>query len=113
MSLQLSECPKSESLRKGWELLSILLTFVVPTSQTVQTTIVKFVESSSDPLLDCPEFSTSRYAKHCLKRLQLPINAFKPSIAAVQQARYNIFYPSMFGTSLEQVIFGEQYLRAL
>lgn len=81
-----------------------MLFFVVPTSAVVHDTIIKFVEASSDPLLDCPEFSTSRYAKHCLKRLQLPINSFKPSLAAVQQARYNIFYPSMFGTSLEELM---------
>ncbi|KAI6226071.1 Rho GTPase-activating protein 39 [Aphelenchoides besseyi] len=101
---QLTDNPRSESFRKGWELLGIILFFFVPATPQVQNDVIKFVESCSDPLLDSPEFSTSRYAKHCLKRLQLPINCFKPSTANVQQARYNIFYPSMFGTSLEELM---------
>jgi hypothetical protein len=36
--------------------------------------------------------------------LQLPINCFKPSMASIQEARYQIFYPSMFGTSLEELM---------
>ncbi|KAI6241170.1 hypothetical protein M3Y99_00339800 [Aphelenchoides fujianensis] len=101
---QLTENPKPESLRKGWELLGILLFFFVPATADVQNELIKFVESSTDALLDSPEFSASHYAKHCLKRLQLPINCFKPSTAAVQQARYNILNPSMFGTDLEELM---------
>lgn len=101
---QLTDNPSPASLRKGWELLSILLFFFVPASPEIHSDVLRFVEPSSDPLLDCPEISTSRYAKHCLKRLQLPINCFKPSLPAVQEARYQIFYPSMFGTSLEELL---------
>lgn len=101
---QLTENPSPTSLRKGWELLSILLFFFIPASPEVHANLLRFVEANCDPLLDCPELSTSRYAKHCLKRLQLPINCFKPSMASIQEARYQIFYPSMFGTSLEELM---------
>ncbi|KAI6182634.1 Rho GTPase-activating protein 39 [Aphelenchoides bicaudatus] len=101
---QLTDNPLPPSVRKGWELLSILLFFFVPVSKEIHSDVLRFVEACSDPLLDCLEMSTSRYAKHCLKRLQLPINCFKPSLLAVQEARYQIFYPSMFGTSLEELM---------
>jgi hypothetical protein len=101
---QITDNPRPESLRKGWELISILMFFFVPSSSEVHNDVLKFVECNADPLLDSPEFSTSRYAKHCLKRLQLPINFFKPSTTSIQQARYQIFYPSMFGTSLEELM---------
>ena len=71
--------------------------------------------------LDSPEVCVSQYAKHCLKRLQksTPItNSLRIILDAgfcfffllysflfiVQQARFKIFNPSMFCTSLEELM---------
>ncbi|CAD5206655.1 unnamed protein product [Bursaphelenchus okinawaensis] len=101
---QLSNNPKIDSLRRGWELLAIMLSFCIPCDNDVVFDVTSFVERCSDPLLDPPEFVCSKYAKHCFKRIQLPINFFKVSLESIQTARYNIFYPSMFGTTLEELM---------
>lgn len=101
---QLNSNPKVDSTRRGWELLAILLAFIIPSDPEVVSILTRFVESCNDPLLDPPEFVCSKYAKHCLKRIQLPINFLKLTVESVQQARYNIFYPSLFGTSLEELM---------
>ncbi|CAD5209661.1 unnamed protein product [Bursaphelenchus xylophilus] len=101
---QLSNNPKIDSLRRGWELLAIMLSFCIPNDPDVVHEVTTFVERCSDPLLDPSEFFCSKYAKHCFKRIQLPINFFKVSLESVQTARYNIFYPSMFGTTLEELM---------
>lgn len=67
---QLTDNPKCESLRKGWELLGIVLAFVLPVDEEVNRRLVTFVEQCSDHLLDSPELSTSQYAKHCIRRLE-------------------------------------------
>lgn len=70
---QLNENPRSDSIRKGWEMLGILLFFFIPLQTSfVYNCLLKFVESNSDPIFDSPEVCASQYAKHCLKRLQLP-----------------------------------------
>lgn len=70
---QLNENPRSDSIRKGWEMLGILLFFFIPLQNSpVYDRLIKFVESNSDPILDSPEVCASQYAKHCLKRVQLP-----------------------------------------
>lgn len=70
---QLNENLRSDSIRKGWEMLGILLFFFIPLQTSfVYNCLLKFVESNSDPIFDSPEVCTSQYAKHCLKRLQLP-----------------------------------------
>lgn len=101
---QLTNNPRLESVRRGWELLAIVLSFFAPAEPSVVQQLVQFVETATDALLDPPEFARSRYAKYCLKRAQLPINCLKPNLESVQQARYNIFYPSMFGTTLEELM---------
>jgi hypothetical protein len=101
---QLTENTKTESVRKGWELLGILLFFFVPQTSEVKEKLSKFVDNNSDSLLDGPDVSISQYAKHCLKRLRAPINNLKPSINAITQARFHIFNPSKFGASLEELM---------
>uniref|UniRef100_A0A914Z2R1 Rho GTPase-activating protein 39 n=1 Tax=Panagrolaimus superbus TaxID=310955 RepID=A0A914Z2R1_9BILA len=101
---QLTENAKADSVRRGWELLGILLFFFTPENAEVKEKLSKFVDNNSDSLLDGPEVSISQYAKHCLKRLQAPINNLKPSINAITQARFHIFNPSKFGASLEELM---------
>jgi hypothetical protein len=101
---QLTENPRPDSVKKGWELLGIVLFFSLPSSPDVKEELLRFVESHSDPLLDTPEVSASQYGRHCLKRLNLPVIGGKINVEAIQQARYNIFHPPKFGTALEELM---------
>ncbi|KAH7728377.1 Rho GTPase-activating protein domain containing protein [Aphelenchoides avenae] len=101
---QLTDNPKPESVKKGWELLGIVLFFYKPTSAEVRDELLKFVESNCDPLLDTPEVQASQYGRHCLKRINLPTIGGKLNADAIQQARYNIFHPPKFGTALEELM---------
>ncbi len=85
---QLRENPKSDSLRKGWELLGVCLGFVTPASEEVRMRVITFIEQYTDPLLDSPEISTSQYAKHCVKKLerqQQPISKPPVTVETVKQ----------------------------
>uniref|UniRef100_A0A7E4V0K5 Rho-GAP domain-containing protein n=1 Tax=Panagrellus redivivus TaxID=6233 RepID=A0A7E4V0K5_PANRE len=101
---QLTDNPRPHSVRKGWELLGIMLFFFLPRSSEIQQKLISFAEYNSDSLLDAPEVSVSQYAKHCLKRLQLPVSTMKPSKDAISKARFNIFHPSKFGATLEELM---------
>lgn len=106
-------------LGKGWELLGILLFFYLPTTIEVFNEVMKFSEANSDSILDTPELATSQYAKHCLKRLNISTTTTnsttnlttttnkqqqKLTIEGIRQARYNIFHPSKFGTTLDELM---------
>lgn len=102
---QLTDNIRIDSIKRGWELLSILLYFFLPFSPETHETLLKFVESNSDSLLDSPEVCVSQYAKHCMKRLQKQfLPALRLNVETVQQAKFHIFHPSMFGTSLEELM---------
>ncbi|KAI1731386.1 rhoGAP domain-containing protein [Ditylenchus destructor] len=103
---QLNENPKPDSVKRGWELLGIFLSVAgTPINQDVHDRLMKFVESNGDPILDSPEVTVSQYAKHCIKRLQLKVKIpAKPTVETIKQARYNIFYPSKFGTELDELM---------
>ena len=52
----------------------------------------------------------SHYASHCLRRLErmsqtgAKRGVRKPTVEEIQQARVQIFHPSMFGNTLEDVM---------
>uniref|UniRef100_A0A915E1A1 Rho-GAP domain-containing protein n=1 Tax=Ditylenchus dipsaci TaxID=166011 RepID=A0A915E1A1_9BILA len=85
IALSIVECCSSrDSIRKGWELLGIFLSLVgTPTSTDVHEKLLKFVESNGDPILDSPEVTPHNMPN---------------------TARYNIFYPSKFGTELAELM---------
>lgn len=106
---QLTDNPKPDSIRKGWELIGIISIFYLPSTIEAYNRVLKFAESNSDSILDSPEVAISHYAKHCLKRLQFSQTISngqlsKPTIEAIRQARYNIFHPSKFGTTLDELM---------
>jgi hypothetical protein len=99
-------------------LLAICLTFFPP-SEGFQAFLDNFIQRHCDPLLDIPEVIISHYAQHCarkLERIATSSNGWtgssnsgrkgmrKPSLDEVQEARIQIFNPSMFGNGLEEVM---------
>ena len=53
-SVQVSDNPRRESLRRGWELLAICLAFFPP-SETFQPYLLGFIQKHNNPNMDFPE----------------------------------------------------------
>ena len=53
-TVQVSDNPRRESLRRGWELLAICLGFFPP-SATFQPYLLGFIQKHRDPNMDFPE----------------------------------------------------------
>ncbi|XP_066904211.1 rho GTPase-activating protein 39 isoform X1 [Halyomorpha halys] len=112
---QTTENPRKDSLRKGWELMAICLYFFPP-SPKFQAYLEGYMNRHRDPSYDFPEVGkwpihvqVSHYASVACKRLQRigvhgkrPIR--KPTLEEIEQARLQIFRPSMFGSTLEEVM---------
>uniref|UniRef100_A0A1I8A562 Rho-GAP domain-containing protein n=1 Tax=Steinernema glaseri TaxID=37863 RepID=A0A1I8A562_9BILA len=108
LTKQLTENERTESLRKGWELLAITLSFVSPKSEEAKQSLLSFVEMHSDALLDTPEVAVSQFAQQCLKRLQRGAPASgarpKPTMELVQESRIHIFSPPQFSASIDELM---------
>jgi len=112
---QCSENPRRESLRRGWELLAICLAFFPP-SDTFFTYLLSFIQKHRDPHMDFPEVGPwtihaqiSHYAGICNKRLERigiggRLAAKKPTLEDIDQSRLQIFRPSMFGGTLQEIL---------
>ncbi|CAI5636768.1 unnamed protein product [Oreochromis niloticus] len=119
---QTTENFRYDSLERGWELMAICLAFFPPTPR-FHTYLEGYIYRHMDPLNDTKGVAISSYAKYCYrkltkaaltgaKKLFLPprdnILMFqgvqKPCIEEIKHARNAIFNPSMFGSSLEEVM---------
>ncbi|CAJ0577486.1 unnamed protein product, partial [Mesorhabditis spiculigera] len=80
---QLTDNIRPDSLRRGWELLAILLALVSPSPDMAEKVAV-FLERNSDSLLDSPEVAVSNFAHQCHKRLEKSQPKTKPTLATVQ-----------------------------
>ncbi|CAJ0963974.1 unnamed protein product, partial [Mesorhabditis belari] len=100
---QLTDNLKSDSLRRGWELLAILLALVAPSTEMADKLSV-FLDRHSDSLLDSPEVAVSNFAHQCHKRLEKNQPKFKPTLALVQESRVHIFNPPQFSANLEELM---------
>uniref|UniRef100_A0A0A9XYD1 Rho GTPase-activating protein 39 n=1 Tax=Lygus hesperus TaxID=30085 RepID=A0A0A9XYD1_LYGHE len=112
---QTTENPRRDSLRRGWELMAICLYFFPP-SPKFQAYLEGYMNRHRDPSYDFPEVGkwpihvqVSHYASVACKRLQRigsngkrPVR--KPTAEEIEQARIQIFRPSMFGSTLEEVM---------
>lgn len=52
---QLTGNERFDSIRRGWELLTIFLAFFSPSNQEVTQKLTGFIDANSDRLLDMPE----------------------------------------------------------
>ena len=113
---QTTDNPKKESLRRGWELVAICLSFFPP-SQTFSSCLYVYISKHRDPALD--EYhdvnkwpihvQISHYAAICSRRLERigdggRLAPRKPSVDDVDQSRLQIFRPSMFGGTLNETM---------
>ncbi|VDM38132.1 unnamed protein product [Toxocara canis] len=101
---QLSNNQRCDSLRRGWELLAIFLTFFAPSAEHVAQKLVRFIEANSDRLLDTPEVAVSHYAIQCSRRLSRVAQRVKPTLQLVQESRVHIFSPPQFCAPLEELM---------
>ncbi|GAB6028891.1 hypothetical protein CHUAL_004690 [Chamberlinius hualienensis] len=106
---QTTDNPQRDSLRRGWELLAICLAFFPP-SVKFYPYLEGYVNRHLDTSLDCPQIQISHYGAICSKRLKRIAQSGakkglkKPTIEEINQARIQIFRPSMFGNTLTEVM---------
>ncbi|GFY46814.1 rho GTPase-activating protein 39 [Trichonephila inaurata madagascariensis] len=98
-----------ESLVLGWELMAVCLTFFPP-SIKFQPYLEGYIKKHQSSSLDPPDLKISQYALVCGKRLEqishkgAARSLRKPTVEEIEQSRVQIFRPSMFGNSLEEVM---------
>ncbi|TRY78046.1 hypothetical protein TCAL_06622 [Tigriopus californicus] len=112
---QTTENLNRESLRRGWELMAICLSFFPP-SVTFSLALHAYIHKHRDPGLDYPDVGKwpihvqiSHYAGICAKRLDRigesgRLSPKKPVIEDIDQSRLQIFRPSMFGGTLTEIL---------
>lgn len=106
---QITDNPRRESLILGWELMAICLSFFPP-SVKFQPYLEGFISRHKDSSFDEPNFKISHYATVCSKRLERISKSGakkglrKPTLEEIDQSRIQIFRPSMFGNTLEEVM---------
>ncbi|XP_056337523.1 rho GTPase-activating protein 39 [Danio aesculapii] len=106
---QTTENFRYDSLQRGWELMAICLAFFPPTPR-FHNYLEGYIYRHMDPLNDTKGVAISSYAKYCYRKLQKAAlsgakkGLKKPSVEEIAYARNAIFRPSMFGSSLEEVM---------
>uniref|UniRef100_A0A3Q3MYY6 Rho GTPase-activating protein 39 n=1 Tax=Mastacembelus armatus TaxID=205130 RepID=A0A3Q3MYY6_9TELE len=130
---QTTENFRYDSLERGWELMAICLAFFPPTPR-FHTYLEGYIYRHMDPLNDtkgetlciidkvqCASYKkhstnityeqeTCSYAKYCYRKLTKAAltgakkGLQKPCLEEIKHARNAIFSPSMFGSSLEEVM---------
>ncbi|XP_035987540.1 rho GTPase-activating protein 39 isoform X3 [Fundulus heteroclitus] len=106
---QTTENFRYDSLERGWELMAICLAFFPPTPH-FHAYLEGYIYRHMDPLNDTKGVAISSYAKYCYRKLMKAAltgakkGLQKPSLEEIQHAKNAIFSPSMFGSSLEEVM---------
>ncbi|XP_017579244.1 rho GTPase-activating protein 39 isoform X1 [Pygocentrus nattereri] len=106
---QTTENFRYDSLQRGWELMAICLAFFPPTPR-FHNYLEGYIYRHMDPLNDTKGVAISSYAKYCYRKLQKAAltgakkGLKKPCLEEIAYARNAIFSPSMFGSSLEEVM---------
>ncbi|XP_034387457.1 rho GTPase-activating protein 39 [Cyclopterus lumpus] len=106
---QTTENFRYDSLERGWELMAICLAFFPPTPR-FHTYLEGYICRHTDPLNDTKGVAISSYAKYCYRKLTKAAltgakkGLQKPCVEEIKHARNAIFSPSMFGSSLDEVM---------
>ncbi|XP_055504932.1 rho GTPase-activating protein 39 isoform X1 [Leucoraja erinacea] len=106
---QTTENFRYESLARGWELMAICLAFFPPTPK-FHSYLEGYIYRHMDPLNDAKGVAISTYAKYCYRKLQKSAltgakkGLRKPSAEELRHATNAVFCPSMFGSSLEEIM---------
>ncbi|XP_029943508.1 LOW QUALITY PROTEIN: rho GTPase-activating protein 39 [Salarias fasciatus] len=106
---QTTENFRYDSLERGWELMAVCLAFFPPTPR-FHNYLEGYICRHMDPLNDTKGVAISSYAKYCYRKLTKAAltgakkGLQKPSAEEIVHARNAVFSPSMFGSSLEEVM---------
>nr|XP_014345889.1 PREDICTED: rho GTPase-activating protein 39 isoform X2 [Latimeria chalumnae] len=106
---QTTENFRYESLARGWELMAICLAFFPPTPK-FHSYLEGYIYRHMDPVNDTKGVAISAYAKYCHSKLQKAAllgakkGLKKPNLEEIKHAKNAIFSPSMFGSSLEEIM---------
>ncbi|XP_072567344.1 rho GTPase-activating protein 39-like isoform X1 [Paramormyrops kingsleyae] len=106
---QTTENFRYDSLERGWELMAICLAFFPPTPK-FHSYLEGYIYRHMDPLNDTKGVAISSYAKYCHRKLQkagltgAKKGLQKPSLEEIIYAHVAIFSPSMFGSTLAEVM---------
>ncbi|XP_064240800.1 rho GTPase-activating protein 39 isoform X2 [Aotus nancymaae] len=106
---QTTENFRLESLARGWELMAICLAFFPPTPK-FHSYLEGYIYRHMDPVNDTKGVAISTYAKYCYHKLQKAAltgakkGLKKPNVEEIRHARNAVFSPSMFGSSLQEVM---------
>ncbi|KAG9473816.1 hypothetical protein GDO78_004232 [Eleutherodactylus coqui] len=97
------------SLSLGWELIAISLGFFSP-SPKFQSYLEGYIYRHLEEASDQNSLPISTYAKYCYRKLQKVAvtggkkGLRKPTLEEIEQARQAILTPSLFGSSLEEIM---------
>uniref|UniRef100_A0A8C0UV36 Rho GTPase-activating protein 39 n=1 Tax=Cyanistes caeruleus TaxID=156563 RepID=A0A8C0UV36_CYACU len=106
---QTTENFRYESLARGWELMAICLAFFPPTPK-FHSYLEGYIYRHMDPVNDTKGVAISTYAKYCYNKLQKAAltgakkGLKKPNIEEIRHAKNAVFNPSMFGSSLQDIV---------
>lgn len=114
---QTTENPRRESLLRGWELLTIALSFIPP-SPTFQPALLGYLNRHRDPTFSrvFPDVNrwpihvqVNHYATVACQRLERigaggKKTAKRPQADDIEAARIQIFHASLFGNTLREVM---------
>ncbi|XP_038654532.1 rho GTPase-activating protein 39 isoform X1 [Scyliorhinus canicula] len=106
---QTTENFRYESLARGWELMAICLAFFPPTPK-FHSYLEGYIYRHMDPVNDAKGVAISTYAKYCYRKLQKSAltgakkGLRKPSTDEIRHATNAVFCPSMFGSSLDEIM---------
>ncbi|XP_038615973.1 rho GTPase-activating protein 39 isoform X2 [Tachyglossus aculeatus] len=106
---QTTENFRYESLARGWELMAICLAFFPPTPK-FHSYLEGYIYRHMDPVNDTKGVAISTYAKYCYNKLQKAAltgakkGLKKPNIEEIRHAKNAVFSPSMFGSSLQEIM---------
>nr|KAG5694187.1 hypothetical protein BaRGS_016033 [Batillaria attramentaria] len=109
LTRQTTENKREESLQRGWELFAMCLHFFPPTPRFFSY-LEGYISKHMDHTLDMPNVPVSHFATHCSQRLERIMQTGakkgvrKPALEEVEQAMKSIFHPSMFGSTLDDVL---------
>ncbi|XP_062580811.1 rho GTPase-activating protein 39-like isoform X4 [Saccostrea cucullata] len=108
---QTTENRKGDSLQKGWEMIAICLYFFPPSTKFsgyLEGIIAKHLDESNNIITT--ETPLSHFALQCQRRLEKIMASGpkkgqrKPNVDEIEQAKKSVFSPSMFGSSLDDIM---------
>uniref|UniRef100_H3C2H1 Rho GTPase-activating protein 39 n=1 Tax=Tetraodon nigroviridis TaxID=99883 RepID=H3C2H1_TETNG len=97
------------SLAAGWELMAVSLAFFAP-SPKFRCYLEGYIQRHTEPASDKKRLPVSTYAKFCHRKLQKVAitggkkGLRKPTLEEIDHSRRAIVTPSLFGSSLEEVM---------